>query len=400
MGEGRDRGDLDGARHANRRVGHPGTAGDRREYRSRVANGDRPTVHELAAAGLYDPDDELAAQRLELIEYLLDLGATVEELVEAAPDFARVASTRALRGRGEWFTQAEAAARAGVSAETCARMWRASGFPDPGPDALVCTDEDVEVLRTFQAGTALLGEDVVLQIARVMGSSMARVADATVAAFVVNVAAPSLEDDPGGLSLARANTEAIMLLRQSSVAMDVIFRRHVELMQRPLGPGDQRVQHLAVGFADLVDSTLLAQQLSIKDLGSVLAEFDELASNVVVAGGGRVVKLIGDEIMYVAADPGAGCEVALALAARFTDHPRLPPLRGGVGFGPVLSRDGDYFGPVVNLASRLVRFAAPGSVVCSAGLKDAVGGAGFDPMGTRVLKGFDDPVELFEVRRS
>ena len=102
-----------------------------------------------------------------------------------------------------------------------------------------------------------------------------------------------------------------MLLRQSSVAMDVIFRRHVELLQRPISPGDQRTQQLAVGFADLVGSTALAQQLSIKELGAVLAEFDELASDVVVAAGGRVVKLIGDEVMYVAADPAAGCEIAL-----------------------------------------------------------------------------------------
>ena len=112
-----------------------------------------------------------------------------------------MASTRALLGPGERFTQAEAAARAGVPLEWWVRIWRACGFPDPGPDARVCTEEDVEMLRTFEAGAELLGEDVVMQVARVIGSSMARVADATIAAFVVNVVA-SLEDDPGGLSLA------------------------------------------------------------------------------------------------------------------------------------------------------------------------------------------------------
>ncbi|MGZ4689793.1 MAG: adenylate/guanylate cyclase domain-containing protein [Acidimicrobiia bacterium] len=361
---------------------------------------ERPTNDELAAAGLYDPDDELASERLALIDYLLGLGATIEELVDAYPDLPQVASTRALLGAGERFTQAEAATRAGVPLETCARIWRATGFPDPGPEARVYTDEDVETLRTFQAGAELLGEDVVLQVARVIGSSMARVADAAIAAFIVNVAAPSLEDDPGGLSLARANTEAIMLLRQAAVAMDVIFRRHVEVLQRPLNEGDQRTQRLTVGFADLVDSTSLARQLSIKELGTVLAEFDELVSDVVIDGGGRVVKLIGDEVMYVVPDPLAGCEIALTLAERLSDHPRLPQARGGLAVGAVLSRDGDYFGSVVNLASRVVRLAAPGTVLTSGELTEAVDTCRFASIGTCELKGFDQRIELFEVHRS
>jgi class 3 adenylate cyclase len=354
-----------------------------------------PTPEELQAVGLYDPDDPLAADRLELIEYLVGLGATVDELVAAYPDLAAVASTRALRGPGERLTQAEASARAGVPEELCARIWRASGFPDPGPDATVYTDEDVAMLGIFQAGAALLGEDVVLQVLRVMGSSMARIADAAVGAFVVNVAAPRIADDPGGLSLARANTEAVTLLRQAAGAMDVIFRHHVEILQRPLGIGDQRTQELAVGFTDLVGSTALAQGLSIRELGHTLAEFDELASDVVVANGGRVVKLIGDEVMYVAADPRAVCDIARTLAARLADHPRLPTARTAVAFGAVLSRDGDYFGPVVNLAARMVKLAEPGTVLVSAELRGAMGSEGTRSIGARVLKGYDQPVELF-----
>jgi adenylate cyclase len=364
-----------------------------------VATTEQPTLDELAAAGLYDADDPGAAERLELLEYLLSLGATVEEMVDAKSDLPLVAATLALRGAGERITQAEAAERAGVPLELCERIWRAAGFPNPGPDARVCSTEDVEVLGTFQAGASLLGEDVAVQIARVMGSSMARVADAVIAAFVVNVAVPTLEDDPGGLALARANTEAIMLMRESSVAMDAIFRRHFGQLQRPLSEGDQRTQLLSIGFADLVDSTVLAQQLTIKELGSVLAEFDENASDAVVAAGGRVVKLIGDEVMYAAADPTTGCEIALALADRFAAHPRLPPVRGALDHGAVLSRGGDYFGRVVNLASRIIKLTPPGTVVTSTGVRDSVDAYGFTSIGHRDLKGFDERVELFEVRR-
>jgi class 3 adenylate cyclase len=357
-----------------------------------------PTPEELQAAGLYDPDDPLAADRLELIAYLLECGATLDDLVAANPDLAGVASTIALRGGGERFTVAEAAARAGIAVETAARIWRAAGFPDPGPDARVCNDEDVLTLQTFDAGARLLGEDVVLQMVRVIGSSMARIADATIGAFLVNVAAPSLEEDPGGMRLARANTEAVTLLRAASGAMDVIFRRHVERLQRPLSAGDQRTQGLAIGFADLVGSTALAQQLSTKELGGALEEFDEVVSDVVVTNGGRVVKLIGDEVMFVAAEPGVACAIGRAIASRLADHPRLPPVRVGVTFGPVLSRDGDYFGSVVNLAARMAKLADPGTVVVSDDVRRAVETETFVSVGTRNLKGFEHPVELFVLR--
>jgi class 3 adenylate cyclase len=356
-----------------------------------------PTPEELQAAGLYDPDDAHAGERLALLDYLLGLGATVDELVEAGDELPAVASRRALRGPGERYTQAEAAARSGVSEETCAGIFRAAGFPDPGPDARVFTDEDIDMLGVFEAGRALLGEDVLFQVLRVMGSSMARVADATVAAFVVNVAVQKLADDPTGLSLARANTDAVTLLRGASSAMDVIFRRHVELLQRPLTPGDQRTQELAIGFVDLVGSTTFAQERSIRDLGAALAEFDELVSDVVITGGGRVVKLIGDEAMFVSADASTACSIARTLTARFADHPVLPPVRAGVAYGSVLSRDGDFFGSVVNLAARLVKLADPGAVVVTDAVRRAVGDDAFRSLDVHHLKGFDEPVELFEL---
>ena len=359
----------------------------------------RPTVDELIALGLYDPDEKLASERLALIEYLLDLGATVDELVAAYPDLAVVASTRALRGSGALLTEPELAARAGVPIETSARVWRAAGFSDPGPGARIFTEEEAEALRIYQAAAEWLGEETVLQVVRVIGSSMARIADAAIAAFLVNVGGPALADDPGGLALARANTEAVALLRGASEVLDVIFLRHVEALQRPVNPGDQTTQELTVGFADLVGSTALAQRLSIRELGTALAEFDELTADVVVDAGGRAVKLIGDEVMYVAPAPSTGCEIALRLSERFSDHPRLPPVRGGLAHGSVLTRDGDYFGPVVNLASRTIKLAGPSAVLAEATVRAAADGYEFTSIGSPELKGFEVPIELFEVRR-
>jgi adenylate cyclase len=354
-----------------------------------------PTPEELQAAGLYDPDDPLAAERLALLEYLVGLGATIEEMVAAGDELAVLPSKYALWGDAQLFTLAEAAQRAEVPFELAARIWRASGFPDPGPDARICTDEDVTTFVTVRAGAELLGEEAVLQVLRVIGSSMARIADATVSAFIVNVAGPTVQADPGGLTLAMANTEAVTLLRQAAPAMDVIFRHHVEAMQRPVSEGDQRTQELSVGFVDLVGSTGFAQTRSIADLGAALAEFDELVSDVVITGGGRVVKLIGDEVMFVTPDPAKACDIARTLAQRFSEHPVLPPVRAGIGCGAVLSRDGDFFGSVVNAAARIVKLAEPGRVVVTADVRDRVGPDRFMSIGTCELKGFDDPISVF-----
>jgi class 3 adenylate cyclase len=383
---------LDGGLHGTGRVG---------QLRPSVCTVEaaEPTPEELAAAGIYDPDDDLASERLELIRFLLGLGATVDDLVAARPNLAVVASSLALRGPGRRVTAAEAARRAGVDVDLALRIWHVGGFPDPGPDAPAYTDEDIDALRTFQAGAEFLGDDVMLQVVRVMGSSLARIADAVVGAFVVNVAAPSLQNDESGLGLARANWEAVALLREAARAMDVMFRRHVERLQRPLTDGDQSTQVCAVGFADLVGSTALAQQLSFADLAAALTEFDELASDVVVDGGARVVKLIGDSVMFVTGDPDAACEIALALSERLADHPRLPSARVALAYGEVLTRDGDYYGPVVNLAARAEKLATPGTVLVTGALRDAADGFSFTRFGECELKGFDEPVELFEVRR-
>jgi len=355
---------------------------------------------ELLRLGLYDPDDEHAAARLELIRYLVGLGATVEDLARAEEgELPGVAAMLAIRGRPT-LTMAQAAARAGVSAELAQRVYRAVGFPDPDPDALVANEEDVDALRTLHGGMELLGREQMIQLTRVVGAALARIADAMVSAFVVNVVAPSLDEDPEGIALARANAEAGALLRASGGGIDLLLRRHIDLAQRPLVMGVQETQPLAVGFVDLVGSTALAQRLSMSELGSLLTRFDELASDAILTGGGRFVKLIGDEVMFVASEPSTACEIALDITTRLSADPQLPQGRGAVAAGDVLTRDGDYFGPVVNLAARAVKLADPGCVLGSPDVARHARRFRFSTTGAQSLDGFDGPVELFQVERS
>jgi adenylate cyclase len=151
---------------------------------------------------------------------------------------------------------------------------------------------------------------------------------------------------------------------------------------------------LAIGFVDLVGFTPLAQELSARELVEVITSLEARAFDVAALSGGRVVKHIGDEIMVVALDPLSGCETVLALM-RDLDARGIAP-HAGLAFGDVVARHGDYYGPVVNLASRLSDEAIPGEVLVDPGVADAVAveGLEFEPAGRRMLKGFSEPVRV------
>jgi len=350
----------------------------------------------LAELGVYDPHVPDAGQRLKLLEFLQELGAGAEDLVAYSDQLAGLASVVALRG-GPALTMAEVVERFGVSEDKLQRLNRAAGFPDPGPDDRVFSERFGELEALMTAAEQLFGEDAVLQLVRVMGASMARVADAVVSAFLVNVEPAARDQDADGLALARANADAAALVPAVTAALDVLFRQQVVAARRS-GMGVEadtgyENQRMAVGFVDLVGSTALAQRLDTRDLGALLTEFENSASDAITGGGGRVVKLIGDEILYTAPDEHAATDIAFALERMFGAHPRIPDVRAGLASGDVLLRDGDVFGPVVNLAARAVKEAGPGQLVASTEFATAAG-VEIEPLGERELKGLEGPVDL------
>jgi adenylate cyclase len=352
------------------------------------------TPSELEALGLYDPAEPDAAERLELLEYLVELGATTDDLVTYKDELPGLASIIVLRG--PVMSLREAAERSGLPEEKIRRITRAAGFADPNPDDRVFGVGFADLAAGIAAAEGLFGEDAVIQLTRVMGSAMARLADAAVSAFLVNVEPEARRDDPVGLNVARANAEAAGLVPVIIQTLNVMLRQHLVAARRTI-LGDWEAAYemrpLLVGFVDLVGSTALSQQLSTAELGAVLGEFESVAAETVTGGGGRVVKLIGDEILYTAGDERSACAIALELASAFSDHPRIPAVRAGVAGGEVLMRDGDVFGPVVNLAARAVKVAGPSEVVAPPAVAEAAG-LEVEPLGPQSLKGFDAGVEL------
>jgi class 3 adenylate cyclase len=356
------------------------------------------TAAELEQLGLYDPHEPHAAQRLELLEFLVSLGATANDLVTYRDELPALASVVTIRG-GATLTLAEAVERSGLPAEKIQQLNRAAGFPDPGPEDRVFTEPFIGIAGVITAAEGVFGEQAVMQLVRVMGAAMSRVADALVSAFLVNVEPAVRGADPVGLGVARANSEAAALLPGVAPALDALLRQQLIASRRTiLGDAEPafETQRMCVGFIDLVGSTALAQRLSTSELGGILTEFENIASDVVAAAGGRVVKLIGDEIFYTSGDELSACSIAFELVGRFAEHPRIPMVRAGLAVGDVLLKDGDVFGPVVNLAARAVKVAGPGEVVVSPSVAAAAGRPA-EPLGRHVLKGFDDQIELCRI---
>lgn len=125
-----------------------------------------------------------------------------------------------------------------------------------------------------------------------------------------------------------------------------------------------------------------------------IRDFEGRAHDVVTGFGARVVKLIGDEVMFVSTDPAAACRAGHALMEGFGHEDERVLPRGGLAFGDVLVRSGDYYGSVVNLASRLVDEAVPQEMLVTEELAEAAAGCEFEPAGRRMVKGFDAPVSV------
>jgi adenylate cyclase len=166
------------------------------------------------------------------------------------------------------------------------------------------------------------------------------------------------------------------------------------------GVTDRIVARMAIGFVDLVGFTQLANRLTSRELLGRISAFEARAFDVASDCGGRIVKHVGDEVMFMALTGELACGVALSMTEEFEASGIQP--RSGIAFGEVITYHGDYYGPVVNLASRLTDHAVPGEILVDRGIQESSDdkGIAFEPAGRRQLKGFDEPVPVFSLGRS
>ncbi|MGO8872990.1 MAG: adenylate/guanylate cyclase domain-containing protein [Acidimicrobiales bacterium] len=335
----------------------------------------------------------------EIDEFLRSLGATEEQLDLAHRNchLAGLAGDLVL-AEGATLAAGDLASRAGTDVGTVLAMWRTLGVVVPDDDFAMFSERDAE-FTGFLVQMNPIGPHGD-ELLRVLGGSLSRVAEAAVAVYVQTQEPPLEATGTDIVELAAdlaAVTAAALKLGDS---MGAVFSHHMrDAIDRQriaqAGVSERAVHRLAVGFVDLVGFTPLSLHADPAHLLELVNGFESKAFDVAASHHGRIVKHIGDEVMFVALDPRDGCAIAQDITNAFEDG--IEP-RGGVSFGDVIARHGDYYGTVVNMASRLADLAIPREVLVDADTVRSAGDTcGFRPAGHRLLKGFDDPAEVFSL---
>ncbi len=364
---------------------------------------------DFEAEGLLDGlEGEQRRARLALLEELAADGVELEEL-RAATEAGRLALLpveRALAGENPSCTPEEVAERAEVELETLQRFLRALGLPLPEPGQPELSDIDVEAAKRVKAFADIgLPEEGMLQVARTIGMATARIAQANrelIRSVLVH------EDDSEHDLALRFSAAARVMVPLVGPTLAYSMQKHLleQIRRDVIGTADIAAgtvggaSELTVCFADMVDFTKLGERVDTEQLGQVAGRLEEMATAVATSPV-RVVKLIGDAAMLVSVEPQPLFDAALELVeAADQEGEEFPQLRAGIGYGPALGQGGDFYGRPVNLASRITGVARPGSVLADEAARDAVGDTyHYSFAGERRLKGIDERVKLYRVRR-
>ena len=277
-----------------------------------------------------------------------------------------------LLGGPRHLTRVDVRERAEIPMEKSTRLWNALGFAAMPDDVPSFTDTDIDVLDL--TGN-LLADDTfdeaeALAIARTLGQSVARLAE-----WQANLLRRSIGDASDPDAVVDSVRNLVPLLERLQV---YAWRRHLAVtasrmlagLAHPDG-GDAQ-DTMVVGFADVVGFTALSREVDTGELRSLLERFEAVTGDVVARHGGRIVKTLGDEILFVSGRLDAGVEIAFDLQDEVPDDAGRLALRIGMAYGEVLPRYGDVYGPVVNIASRLTSHARPGAILVDDDLTEAV----------------------------
>lgn len=283
--------------------------------------------------------------------------------------FTREQLEQVILGEPPELTSSEVAAAAGVTLEEARRLWRALGFPDAGEQAAF-SNADLSALSTM-VGTVESGAidfDTAVRMTRAVGQTMARLADWQVATL-----APRVEELEGGPEATGSRIgSALRLADQVGVPFESLliysWRRHLAAAVgriEALGAADEDLytSQVTVGFADLVSFTALSNEMDENRLADMVEIFEARCADVVAGRHGRVIKTLGDSVLFVSEDPVQGLHIALDIAQLIGGDSRLPDVRLGLATGSVIMRLGDVFGPPVNMAARLTGVARRNRVI-------------------------------------
>jgi adenylate cyclase len=358
---------------------------------------------DFAAAGLLDGlKGAERRQREQLLARLVDDGFSLDDLSKAVQE-NRLALLPVDEVLGGAYSAEEIEERTDLPAGMMVRIRRLHGLPEPRPEDKVFSEEDIEAARSTKLFLdAGFSEERIIEITRVLGEGMGRLATTIIAAFAQTFLQKGDNEEEVALRFAEL---AEQLTPATAPILVAAFNAHLReavsramLGRAELESGDALgSQQLTICFADLVGFTRLGNQVEVLELGTVAGRLAELSASITESPV-RLIKTIGDAAMFVSPDPAPLVGVALELIAAF-EREDLPSLRAGIASGPALVRAGDYYGNSVNLASRVTGVARPGSVLCTQDVRDAAPDAyEWSPAGRFRLKGVSGQARLYRAR--
>ncbi len=366
---------------------------------------------DFEAEGLLDGlDAEARESRLKLLtELFVNDGVDLETLkTEAEANRLALLPADLVLGRtNDKYSPREISELAGISVSDFQNLIAAIGLPRPAPDKRRFDESDLAAarrLKRFQE--AGIPTENLLAATRQVGSSAARIAQAHRDLVASDIITRDAGEYEAAIELRQATLQLLPLAEQ---AVDYALRSHFldQLRNQAmamasfglLGTGDST--EVSVCFADLVGFTRLGERSELETIGTVAKLLESVAIEVANPEV-RLVKTIGDAAMLVSEDGAALFDAAIRFIEVGNEAGEdLPALRVGVARGRALSQVGDWFGPPVNLASRITESARPDSVLAD---KAAVEAAGEDEfsyswVGQHKFKGVERPVKLYRVRR-
>ncbi|MEP7092267.1 MAG: adenylate/guanylate cyclase domain-containing protein [Nocardioidaceae bacterium] len=328
-------------------------------------------------------------------------------MTEPEHRFTRQQLERAILGESPALTSEVVAEAAGVPLDQARRLWRALGFPEAG-DAEAFTDADmaalIQIMGTVDSGA--IDFDIAVRLTRAVGQTMARLADWQVATLSARVE----QLEAGAEATGSRIGSAIRLTQQVGGPFEELlvysWRRHLaQAVARVEALGaseaDLHTTQVTVGFADLVRFTALSNELDEDRIGDLVEIFESRCADVVAARHGRVIKTLGDSVLFVSEDPVRAMDIGLSIVEVIGHDNRLPDVRIGLSTGSVIMQLGDVFGPPVNMAARLTGVARRNRVITDRATADLLPPGQFDSrlLPARPLRGFGI-VEPVAVRRN
>ena len=347
------------------------------------------------------------AERAELILWLFEQGITAEEIRDSFAPML-LAARRILGDDGSHISARQISDEVGIELDQLLRFQRASGLPQvDDPDAAVFMRPDgdtaVHIKRFLDLG---IDPEQMLTVVRVLAEGLSNAAEVMRSAALGPVFHPGVTELEIAKGFQALVSQAAPLLGPMIQDMLLLQLRHVaetdaiNANERRAGAPLPGARLVACAFADLVGFTRLGEELPPEGIEQLSNRLAEIAREVVVAPV-RLIKTIGDAVMFVSTDTAALLDVMLGLVAATEADELLPQLLVGVAHGSAVSRAGDWFGSPVNLASRVTSAARPGAVLVSESAREQIGEDDryrWSFAGSRRLRGVISDVRLYRVR--